>query len=294
MTPISQRFFPPLFPVLLDFISGFVGLDLSLHLIDFIVFGIEMEKNQNPAEINSFYVISKLQTNPFDLNKKRKLPAEHLGLPSSKHKHCNEGFPSKLAFLYNGLPETEHMNVQFIKGSANVLRFDDGSSPESAKDSNSFCEESDSATSVFHGAKFELNQACTYDSSSTQCMSFGGASSGSTNFSVESSTAMESSSTEQEVAFASGENRIETVHKVQEHLLELDSREGYDFAEYGHDETEQCTDQELEDLFYSNGLDPNAYILSSGRWTVNNEDQSSARAPTIDQEFEQYFSMLML
>lgn len=271
----------------------------------------------------SFYVISKLQTNPFDLNKKRKLPAEHLGLPSPKHKHCNEGFPSKLAFLYNGLPETEHMNVQFIKGSANVLRFDDGSSPESAKDSNSFCEESDSATSVFHGAKFELNQACTYDSSSTQCMSFGGASSENTHFSVESSTAMESSSTEQEVAFASGENRIETVHKVQEHLLELDSREDYDFAEYGHDETEQCTDQELEDLFYSNGLDPNAYILSSGRWTVNHgskrifhknlyqlkfivchllnhiyslnaEAQSSARAPTIDQEFEQYFSMLML
>ena len=57
VTPISQRFFPPLFPVLLDFISGFVGLDLSLHLIDFIVFGIEMEeKKQNPAEINRFII----------------------------------------------------------------------------------------------------------------------------------------------------------------------------------------------------------------------------------------------
>lgn len=219
----------------------------------------------------SFYVISKLRTNPFDLNKKRKLPAEHLGLPSPKHKHCGEGFPSKSAFPYGGLPEPEHMNVQFIKRNANVLCFDEESRPESVKDSNSLSEESDSATSVFDGGKFELNQAitCTYDSSTTQSMSFGGASSESTHFSVESSTPMESSSTQQEAAFASGENRIETIHKLQEHLLELDSHEDYDCAEYGIDDTKQCTDGELEELFYSNGLNANTYILSSGRWNVN-------------------------
>ncbi|XP_038904937.1 protein FAR-RED ELONGATED HYPOCOTYL 1-like [Benincasa hispida] len=254
------------------------------------------EKEQNPTEINSFYVISKLRTNPFDLNKKRKLQAEHLGLPSAKHKHCSEGFPSKSAFLYGGLSETEHMDAQFIKGNANVLCFEEGSRLESVKDSNSLSEESDSATSVFHGGKFEPNQAitCTYDSSTTQSMSFGGASSESTHFSVESSTAMESSSTEQEAAFASGENRIESIHKLQEHLLELDSHEDYDCAEYGNDDFKQCTDQELEELLYSNGLNPDTYILSSGRWTVNHEAQSRARAPTIDEEFEQYFSMLML
>lgn len=223
----------------------------------------------------SFYIISKL--NPYDLNKKRKLPAEHLGLPSPKHKHCSEGFASKSAFLYGGLPETGHMNVQFIKENANVLCFDEGSRPESVKDSNSLSEESDSATSVFHGAKFELNQAitCTHDTSTTQSMSFGGASSESTHFSVESSTAMELISTEQETAFPSGENRIETIHKLQEHLLELDGHEDYDCAEYENGDTKQCTDQELEELFYSNGLNPNTYILSSGRWAINHGNKDT-------------------
>lgn len=167
------------------------------------------------------------------------------------------------------------MNVQFIKGNTNVMCFDEGSGPESVKDSNSFSEESDSATSVFCGAKFVVNQAitCTYDTSSTQSISFGGAGSESTQFSVESSTAMESSSSEQEAAFASGENRIKTIHKLQEHLLELDSHEDYDCAEYVNDDIEQCTDQELQDLFYSNGLNPNTYVLSSGRWTVDHGNQ---------------------
>ncbi|KAA0032157.1 protein FAR-RED ELONGATED HYPOCOTYL 1-like [Cucumis melo var. makuwa] len=75
---------------------------------------------------------------------------------------------------------------------------------------------------------------------------------------------------------------------------------------YENGDTKQCTDQELEELFYSNGLNPNTYILSSGRWAINHachllnhihslnaKVQSRARAPTIDQEFEQYFSMLM-
>ncbi|KAG6596403.1 Protein FAR-RED ELONGATED HYPOCOTYL 1, partial [Cucurbita argyrosperma subsp. argyrosperma] len=227
------------------------------------------EKEHNPTEINSFYEISK----------KRKLPAEHLGLPSPKHKHSNEASPSKSVFLHDGLPETELMTVQFSKGNPNVMCIDEGLTPESVKDSNSFSDESDSATSVFCGAKLELNQAlsCTHDSSE------------STHFCVGSSTAMESSSTEQEVAFARGENQMEAIHKIQEHMLELDSHE-----EHVNDDLEQCTEQELEDLFRSNGLNPNTYVLSSGRWTVNHEAQSRDRTPTIDREFEQFFSMLML
>lgn len=100
---------------------------------------------------------------------------------------------------------------------------------------------------------------------------------------------MESSSTEQEVAFARGENQMEAIHKIQEHMLVLDSHE-----EHVNDDLEQCTEQELEDLFRSNGLNPNTYVLSSGRWTVNHEAQSRDRTPTIDREFEQFFSMLML
>lgn len=145
--------------------------------------------------------------------------------------------------------------------------FGKGSRPGSSKDSNSLSEEADSATSVFRGAKFE--PSC--DNSSSQSISCGSASSESTQFSLESSTAMESSSTEQEAAFV--ENRIETIHKLQEHMLELDNQEEYNCAEYGNDDIEQCTDQELEELFYSNGLNQNTYLLSSGRWGVNHGNQ---------------------
>ncbi|XP_023913885.2 protein FAR-RED ELONGATED HYPOCOTYL 1 isoform X2 [Quercus suber] len=59
----------------------------------------------------------------------------------------------------------------------------------------------------------------------------------------------------------------------------------YNFLEYG---------ESIEDTLYSNGSNPNTYVLSSRRWNVNQDAQSGTRKPTIDQEFEQYFSMLML
>ncbi|XP_051127498.1 protein FAR-RED-ELONGATED HYPOCOTYL 1-LIKE-like [Andrographis paniculata] len=55
---------------------------------------------------------------------------------------------------------------------------------------------------------------------------------------------------------------------------------------------------DLENLpFYSKVVvHPNNYILSSGRWSVNQDDraQLGGEKLTIDKEFEQYFSMLML
>ncbi|GAB2272565.1 hypothetical protein Dimus_007386 [Dionaea muscipula] len=63
-------------------------------------------------------------------------------------------------------------------------------------------------------------------------------------------------------------------------------------SEFGH-EGNQLTDDELEDILYSNGFNPNVYMLSSERWNTDQEAQTGTRKPTIDQEFEQYFSMLM-
>ncbi|EOA21590.1 hypothetical protein CARUB_v10002002mg [Capsella rubella] len=55
-----------------------------------------------------------------------------------------------------------------------------------------------------------------------------------------------------------------------------------------------CPDTSVEDL--QEVLNPVAsYILSSARWSVGSQDSEEANTkPTIDQEFEQYFSTLMM
>lgn len=49
----------------------------------------------------------------------------------------------------------------------------------------------------------------------------------------------------------------------------------------------------LKEFLSCSGMNSNLYILSSERWSADQEAQLR-RKPTIDQEFEQYFSTLML
>ncbi|GFP91523.1 hypothetical protein PHJA_001296300 [Phtheirospermum japonicum] len=65
-------------------------------------------------------------------------------------------------------------------------------------------------------------------------------------------------------------------------------------SEYRNDGLENCSDSEIENLLFSNGITTSNYVLSSGRWSINQDIQQESRKPTIDKEFEQYFSMLML
>ncbi|XP_074565888.1 uncharacterized protein LOC141822344 [Curcuma longa] len=54
-------------------------------------------------------------------------------------------------------------------------------------------------------------------------------------------------------------------------------------------------DAENEDLLiYSNDVAPHAFVVSSRRLIDGNDARSRTKKPTIDKEFEQYFSMLML
>ncbi|XP_051130159.1 protein FAR-RED-ELONGATED HYPOCOTYL 1-LIKE-like [Andrographis paniculata] len=53
---------------------------------------------------------------------------------------------------------------------------------------------------------------------------------------------------------------------------------------------EYCTDEELQNP----QLAHHDYVLSSGRWSVCQDTQQDTRKLTIDKEFEEYFSMLML
>ncbi|KAG7573995.1 hypothetical protein ISN44_As09g022210 [Arabidopsis suecica] len=76
---------------------------------------------------------------------------------------------------------------------------------------------------------------------------------------------------------------------------------------YGTQNLEDFSDKVIENILYldeqeeeeeAKGCSSNAakFVLSSGRWTVNQDSSTihEPKKPTIDQEFEQYFSTLML
>uniref|UniRef100_A0A1J3DVA2 Protein FAR-RED ELONGATED HYPOCOTYL 1 n=1 Tax=Noccaea caerulescens TaxID=107243 RepID=A0A1J3DVA2_NOCCA len=75
---------------------------------------------------------------------------------------------------------------------------------------------------------------------------------------------------------------------------------------YGTQKLEDFSEKDIENILYldekeeeeeAQGCSNAAnFVLSSGRWSVNQEDstQHGIKKPTIDQEFEQYFSTLML
>lgn len=58
---------------------------------------------------------------------------------------------------------------------------------------------------------------------------------------------------------------------------------------------EREDDAGIEDFFiYSNDVAPHAFIVSSERLLDGQDSRSRTKKPRIDEEFEQYFSMLML
>lgn len=63
-------------------------------------------------------------------------------------------------------------------------------------------------------------------------------------------------------------------------------------AEHFKDSKQQGTEG-LKEFLSSSGMNSNLYMLSSERWSADQEAQLRQK-PTIDQEFEQYFSTLML
>ncbi|KAL8526898.1 hypothetical protein ACS0TY_015951 [Phlomoides rotata] len=86
----------------------------------------------------------------------------------------------------------------------------------------------------------------------------------------------------------------ESTSVIDYELLEYESHGDCSFSEYQFDGVENCPNTDLEDLLYSNGVDSSNYVLSSGRWPVGQESREKTKKLTIDKEFEEYFSMLML
>lgn len=101
-------------------------------------------------------------TNIVEWNKKRKLHSHQLDLLRPKHKCWIGSFSSEHASMFDGNLVLESTHDHIVKSRTDAAFLDDRSKPESAKDSNSFIEDSDTAMSVNEEAKVEADSANTY------------------------------------------------------------------------------------------------------------------------------------
>lgn len=208
------------------------------------------------------------------MKKKRKFQYEISGLPLPKHVcSVRSDFPSEQH------PEKE-LNKWMDTSKDGIVETENQLDPrDSEKDSNIFSEDDNSVMSV------------SSDWPSTSSVNWGGSSS-STSF-YSGNCRLETKSSESGGQQYLCEQKFAN-HNYEDQLLEYAKYVDCDSSEYGYDGIEVCKDNEFEDLVHSDGVSEKNFILSSGRWTVNQEAEQDTRKLTIDKEFEQYFSMLML
>ncbi|KAK4759623.1 hypothetical protein SAY87_022754 [Trapa incisa] len=233
------------------------------------------EDDCNPLEISRFQAIEGIDSKTVDLKKKRKLGLEHLDLPWPKHRYGDRGCsnlipPSSenksLELCSRGLP-TDEIEEKMSGDSTNE---ESESHYESAKGSNSIAEDIDSAMADREEDKLRPGYIKSGDRPSTltgdKGKSIVGTGEGSSQYS---------------------DGGYQSCETFDEQLLEF----GYHL-----DGEDNCSKQsavtEIEEEPF--GLRQVNYILSSGRWNTNEETGAVPRNPTIDQEFEEYFSSLMM
>lgn len=218
-----------------------------------------------------------LITNIVYVNKKRKFQEELIGLPLPKH-HCFERIiNSEFDSPSNQSPENEGFQTCMIHEDTEREMSDNGSGYESAKDSNSFVTYSDSATSVYGEAKCnpDFVKTSVYDQPSTSSGNCGSSSFQNTLYSLDSRIVTNMGAGKEELTFMSighphhKKGKSQEYHNLEEHLLEFQDLIDYPCSDYELDGMEQCKDKDLEDMPYSNEMNPNVFVLSSGRWSVD-------------------------
>ncbi|XP_022767569.1 uncharacterized protein LOC111311959 [Durio zibethinus] len=222
---------------------------------------MEVDNETNPSQIKSLLNRS---LDIVDLNKKRKLEAEQLGLPVSKHQ-CWKGSLSSKPPTFGSISEVEGFNPCTFKGGGAIY---DVSETQSAKDSNSFAEDSDSAMSVHGEVKFGTGDAkyILYDRGSFSASDWESSSEGS-RYSSDGIT-VASRGVEKKVPASPGGEPEPADFELAgnlESLVEYESHIDYIYSRHGNYTIEQYQDKEIEEILNSSGENPNVYVPSSGR-----------------------------
>lgn len=266
----------------------------------YFVFLKMVEDHYNPSEINSVDFKNVLEASTVYMNKKRKLEADQLGLPLSKHNSWDRGVASEFGSPSNEIPEREDFCIVLSKGKIHGEEGDDESELDSGNGSNSIAGDADSNMSVYGEYKNDLLwKTFSGDDPSTPSVTWGGDFHKSSLYSLDSRSVTKSSAAKDKSPFKDGE-RYSPPHDIgllaplnYEQLLEYESNVHYACSDYEDDSIGE--DNDLQDLLYTSSGNANNFVLSSGRWDVNNQEtQPATEKLTIDKEFELYFSTLML
>ncbi|KAJ8899721.1 hypothetical protein K2173_019420 [Erythroxylum novogranatense] len=242
-----------------------------------------------------------LNSHNIELNKKRKLQGDQLGLPIPKHKCWGHQLPTEPLTRVQENQEIEDFFKHDLEDeNSDRLATGYDCSHESANDNNSFVGDAESVSSLCGDSKFDSDDSKIWssDAPSTSSFSFGCSSS-----TISQSYSDDTTGTSAGKEDACGGGKLDPVdldhgfqitHYHEDSNLKFGSNADYTYPECGKELVDLYRDEELEAALHSNTLNPNIYVLSSGRWSLNQDSQPATRKPTIDQEFEQYFSTLML
>ncbi|KAH7656977.1 Thioredoxin-like fold-containing protein [Dioscorea alata] len=231
-----------------------------------------MEKSS--ATIQSFYPIEDVTTGILELKKKRKCLYD-LELPSPKHKfgarssHSGQGF-------------SVEQNFKVDEGPNNIIIANESEqNEESAKDGDSIIIDEYGSVMILDDDKIiqqsslKTNQVNQH-SPTLSLGSYDNNNFRDTLFSLDSRLTQKEKVDEMADFDSSSAKSIDIDDQQQE--LEHFKIEGYDNV-----------------MLYSNGVTTsNESLPFPGMWMVGQDARLNGRKPTIDQEFEQYFSMLML
>ncbi|CAO2820302.1 unnamed protein product [Amaranthus hypochondriacus] len=213
--------------------------------------------------------------------KKRKLfaaVAEDLGHPVAKHICCDAAVGSESDSLFLKTVYAEDVEI------VDTL-------VESTQDSNSVHGDSQSSTEVVFDDVSFFTKTNSHDEASSSWTNSRSATFRNENdpFSLES-----------RIMRAKGDSSA-----LKEGKFPQQHNTAFGWQDFDDDCLEECisahhckdskqTAEELGEFLNSSGVNTTLFMLSSEKWNADQEAQMARRKPTIDQEFEQYFSTLML
>lgn len=215
--------------------------------------------------IFSLYVAEALQARLSYLDRKRKFQGEQLGIPSPKHVCSDQTYTLKYDFSSIPNPEDQPLYGLILKPEWTRMTESEEFEEESAKDSISVCTDSMIAVSG-RAAEYQCHsEEYSFDQPSTSSVNI---SKNPIHYSETTSANKLSDKIETESHDLNYPvSGLHSSMNDEDYLQEFGSHMDFSCSK---DRTsfEDCTDEGLEDILHSNGAAPN-YVLSSGRWTVN-------------------------
>jgi len=247
---------------------------------------------QIPTSLNDSFVPFRFcvdgvhhKVNIIEWNKKRKFQSNQLDLLRPKHKCWVGNSPSEHASTFDDEnPALESMQIYVLKGRTDA----ENSEADSVKDSNSNCLSEDSITSmsVNEEGKLVAESAMAYQHGRPSTLLGREDYSAKDNHHTLDDSAADKGCTGEADTFHDKEcdpsyhyADLQALKNLEEKILEIESCRDNLLQEYAKDSTEESTDMEFEDRL-TKRESHHKYVLSSGRWDVNQGMESDNRLRT--------------